>query len=104
MQLDNLQEEESTEARSEAMEMLQQAVERCQGVVQSFLALARQQLPTRRAVALHAVIGDVLVLLGHAMEMDDITIENQLPEDLPPLWADLNQLHHVVANLLTNAH
>lgn len=104
MQLDNLREEESPETRSEAMEMLQQAVERCKGVVQSFLALARQQLPTRRAVPLHAVIGDVLVLLGHAMEMDDITIENQLTEDLPPLWADLNQLHHVVANLLTNAH
>ena len=73
-------------------------------MVQSFLALARQQPPTRQAVALNAVIGDVLVLLGHALEVDGITVQLHLADDLMPLWADANQLHHVVSNLLTNAH
>jgi CheY-like chemotaxis protein/anti-sigma regulatory factor (Ser/Thr protein kinase) len=83
---------------------LRQAIERCQGVVQSFLSLARQQPPTRHAVALNAVIGDVLVLLGHPLAVDGITVHLQLDEQVPPLWADANQLQHVVANLLTNAH
>jgi two-component system NtrC family sensor kinase len=104
MQLDNLQEEDSSGTKSEDIEMIRQAIERCQGVVQSFLALARQQPPTRHAVALQALMGDVLVLIGHGMELDGILIENDLTEDLPLLWADPNQLHHVVANLLTNAH
>jgi CheY-like chemotaxis protein len=79
-------------------------VERCGSVVQSFLALARQQAPTRSAVALNAVIGDVLVLLGHALEVDGVTVDLHLADNLPKLWADAHQLHHVVSNLITNAH
>jgi signal transduction histidine kinase len=104
MQLDSLQEAWGSGLWSEDLETLRQAVERCQSVVQSFLALARQQAPERRAVALNAVIGDVLVLLGHALKVDCITVESHLADDLPPVWADANQLHHVVANLITNAH
>ena len=104
MQLDNLQEAWGSGAWREDIDLLRQAVERCQSVVQSFLALARQQAPERRAVALHTVMGDVLVLLGHALEVDGISVESHLADDLPPLWADPNQLHHVIANLITNAH
>jgi signal transduction histidine kinase/CheY-like chemotaxis protein len=104
MQLDNLQETWGAGAWTEDLEVLRQAVDRCNSVVQSFLALARQQPPTRQAVALNAVIGDVLVLLGHGLEADGITVQLHLADDLMPLWADANQLHHVVSNLLTNAH
>ena len=104
MQLDNLQEEGGADAWTEDLETLRQAIERCQSVVQSFLALARQQPPTRHAVALNAVIGDVLVLLEHALEVDGITVE--LPPGRRPAAAlgGRHQLHHVVANLITNAH
>ena len=84
LQLDNLQEEGGPGSWTEDLEMLRQAVERCKSVVQSFLALARQQAPTRHAVALNAVIGDVLVLLEHALEVDGITVESHLADDLPP--------------------
>jgi signal transduction histidine kinase len=104
MQLDNLQEAWGAGAWTEDLAVLRQAVDRCTSVVQSFLALARQQAPTRQAVALNAVIGDVLVLLGHALEADGITVQLHLADDLMPLWADANQLHHLVSNLLTNAH
>jgi signal transduction histidine kinase len=104
MQLDNLQEAWGAGAWTEDLAVLRQAVERCNRVVQSFLALARQQPPTRQAVALNAVIGDVLVLVGQALAADGITVQLHLAEDLMPLWADANQLHHLVSNLLTNAH
>jgi two-component system NtrC family sensor kinase len=104
MQLDNLQEEGEPEARADDLETLRQAIERCQSVAQSFLSLARQQTPTRQAVALNAVIGDVFVLLEHPLEVDGITVYRDLDENVPPVWADAHQLHHVVANLITNAH
>ena len=104
IQLDNLQEETASDSWIDDLETLRHAVERCKSVVQSFLALVRQQPPTRSAVALHAVVGDVFALLGHGLEADDIIVECHLAENLPPLWADPHQLHHVVANLITNAH
>jgi signal transduction histidine kinase len=104
VQLDNLQETWGAGAWAEDIAVLRQAVDRCTSVVQSFLALARQQPPTRQAVALNAVIRDVLVLVGHGLEADGITVQLHLADDLMPLWADANQLHHVVSNLLTNAH
>jgi signal transduction histidine kinase len=104
MQLDNLQEAWGTGAWTEDIAVLRQAVDRCTSVVQSFLALARQQAPTRQVVVLNAVIDDVLVLVRHALEADGITVQLHLADDLMPLWADANQLHHVVSNLLTNAH
>jgi two-component system NtrC family sensor kinase len=104
MQLDNLQEEGEPEARADDLETLRQAIERCQSVAQSFLSLARHQTPTRHAVAFNAVISDVFVLLEHPLEVDGITVYRDLDENLPPVWADAHQLHHVVANLVTNAH
>ena len=104
IQLDNLQEEWGSGLWSEDLKMLRQAMERCQSVVQSFLALVRQQPPTRHAVGLNAILHDVLVLLGHSLEVDGVTVSFHLDENLPPVWADAHQLHHVVANLLTNAH
>jgi two-component system CheB/CheR fusion protein len=104
MQLDNLQEAGGPDAWTEDLETLRQAVERCSRVVQGFLALARQQPPSRSAVALHAIIDDVLVLLRRPLEVDDIPVQLHLADDVPPLWADATQLHHVVANLLTNAY
>jgi two-component system NtrC family sensor kinase len=105
LQLNNLQEERTSETGADDnLDILRQAIDRCQSVVQSFLSLARQQSPTHSAVALNAVIGDVLVLLEHALQADGITVERQLAEDLPMVMADPHQLHHVVANLITNAH
>ncbi|MGE3538773.1 MAG: ATP-binding protein [Candidatus Tectimicrobiota bacterium] len=104
MQLDNLHEAWGTGPWTEDLATLRQAVERCSSVVQSFLALARQQPPTRQAVALSTVIRDALVLLRHALEVDGITVHLELGEPLPLLWADPHQLQHVVTNLLTNAH
>jgi len=105
MQLDNLHEAWGVGPWTADidMEILREAVDRCINVVQSFLALARQQPPTRRAVALNTVVHDALILLQHALETDGITVQLDLAEDLPQLWGDVHQLQHVVVNLITNA-
>jgi two-component system CheB/CheR fusion protein len=104
MEIDNLAETWPADLETDDLNTLRQAIERCSSVVQSFLALARQQSTTRSPVALNALIDDVLILLRHALEADGIALELHLAEDLPPLQADANQLHHVLSNLITNAH
>ena len=104
MELENLGEMRGVVSRSDDLGLLRQAVDRCKGVVQSFLNLARQQTPTRQSVSINAIFDEALVLLEHAMEVDGILIERRLADNLPLLWGDPHQLHHVVANLIANAH
>ncbi|HMB91165.1 MAG TPA: ATP-binding protein, partial [Rhodothermales bacterium] len=103
IEMDNLAEAWSAELESEGLDTLRQAIERCDSVVQSFLALARQQPTTRQSLELNALIDEVLVLLRHALEADNIALELRLADGLPLLQADANQLHHVISNLIANA-
>jgi signal transduction histidine kinase/CheY-like chemotaxis protein len=103
MEIDNLQEVWPVDLDTADLETLRQAVERCTSVVQSFLALARQQPTIRSAMALNTLIEEVLILLRHSLEVDDIVLDLHLADDLPLLQTNPNQLHHVISNLITNA-
>jgi len=45
----------------------------------------------------------VLELLAYGLRSDGIEVTCDLPADLPPVTGDADQLHQVLANLLTNA-
>jgi PAS domain S-box-containing protein len=80
------------------------AAERCARIVKNFLALARQQPPTRQAVLLNTVVREAIELLAYSLRVDGITPMLDLARDLPLLSADPHQLHQVIVNLVTNAH
>jgi signal transduction histidine kinase/putative methionine-R-sulfoxide reductase with GAF domain len=104
MQADLLSDEIADEALAERVRLISQSAERCVRIVQNFLALARQNPPQRTQVALNAVVEEALQILAYTLNVDDIDVQWQAAEGLPPLWADPHQLHQVVVNLLTNAY
>lgn len=79
------------------------AAERCARIVKTFLAMARQRLPSRSAVDLNEVVEAALELLGYALRTADIGVTTDLAQDLPILSADPDQLNQVVTNLIVNA-
>ena len=85
-----------------AMEITEAAT-RCERLVRQFLTLARQHVPERTTVDLHALIADTLELLGSALRIDTIAVDLHLAADFPRLWADPHQLQQVLVNLVTNA-
>ena len=80
-----------------------EAATRCERLVRQFLTLARQHVPERTTVDLHALMTDTLELLAPALRVDTITVDLRLAADLPCLWADPHQLQQVLVNLVTNA-
>jgi two-component system NtrC family sensor kinase len=82
---------------------ISRASERCARIVKNFLALARQHPPERQTVRLNPIVREAVELLAYPLRVDDVEVVCNLADDLPPLWADPNQLHQVVVNLLTNA-
>jgi two-component system NtrC family sensor kinase len=84
-------------------ERVRTAAERCARIVRSFLAMARQQAVQRRPVAVGPLVDSVLELLTYGLRSDGIEVVRDTPPGLPPLLGDADQLHQVLANLLTNA-
>jgi CheY-like chemotaxis protein len=72
--------------------------------VRNFLSLARQRPAQREEVDVNAVAREAMELLAYPLRVDSIDVELDLAEGIATLWADPDQLHQVVVNLLTNAH
>jgi PAS domain S-box-containing protein len=84
-------------------ELLEQAAERCALTIRNFLALVRQYPATREEVALERIVKETLALVAYQLEVDEVTVDLELPREAPPVWADPHQLHQVLLNLVTNA-
>jgi len=81
-----------------------EAGERCARIVRNFLALARQRRPERRSLSLNNVVQKAVELLTYSLQVDNVEVTLDLEPGLPSLWADPDQLHQVLVNLVTNAH
>jgi two-component system NtrC family sensor kinase len=79
------------------------AAERCGRIVQTFLGMARRKPPERRPVRIGAVIEAALDLIGYALRSAGISVIRDIPDDLPEIAADQDQLVQVLINLITNA-
>ncbi len=90
--------------RQSRAEKIARAAERCSRIVRNFLALARQYPQEREEVRLGQIVDGVVELLAYQFRVDNVEVVIDLPDDLPPLWADPHQLQQLVVNLATNAH
>lgn len=79
------------------------AADRCSRIVKSFLAMARQRPPERRAVDLSDIIQATLDVTGYSLRTANIDVSVEVDPEVPAIWADPDQLNQVVTNLIVNA-
>jgi signal transduction histidine kinase/ActR/RegA family two-component response regulator len=79
------------------------AADRCSRIVKSFLAMARQRPPERRAVDLSDIVQATLDVTGYSLRTANIEVRLELDPAVPPVWGDSDQLNQVVTNLIVNA-
>jgi PAS domain S-box-containing protein len=77
---------------------------RIANIVRGLLAFARHDTHEMRRVRLAEAIKTSFSLFGRQFDKDDITVEIDVPEDLPPLRADGSRLRQIVLNMISNAH
>jgi PAS domain S-box-containing protein len=82
---------------------IRKAADRCARIVQTFLAMARQKRPERKPVDLNDVARAAMELTGYGLKVDGIALDLQLADGLPQIFADADQLHQVIVNLVVNA-
>jgi two-component system NtrC family sensor kinase len=77
--------------------------QRTHRVVQNLLSFARQRKPQKQDVDLKRVLEETLALREYDLKVSNITLERDLPEDMPPVVADPHQLEQVFLNVINNA-
>lgn len=91
-----------SEITSDLRDMQEQA-NRIAKITQDLNYFARHRLPERRSVDLNETVKRTLSLVKHELRLQNIAVELDLPEGMPPIFADQDQLQQVILNLLTNA-
>lgn len=79
------------------------AAERCERIVRTFLAMARQREQQKVMVSLHDVIEASLDVLEYNLQTSGVNVNCELGTNIPELLADADQLHQVFMNLFVNA-
>lgn len=79
--------------------------ERVAKIVTNMLAFARQELLEDPFEAVHVkdIIDPVLSIIQSVLKKDGISLEVELPDNLPPINCRSQQIQQVLMNLLTNA-
>ncbi len=76
---------------------------RCRKIVTSLLDFARQNTPEKKENDLNAVVSESLLLTKKQAAFNDVTVSQNLSEDLPPVFLDKGQIQQALINLLINA-
>ena len=77
--------------------------QRTHRVVQNLLSFARQRKPQKQEVDLRECLEETLALREYDLKVNNITLERNIPEDLPSVVADPHQLEQVFLNIVNNA-
>ena len=84
------------------LKLIEQSAVRASELTRQLLAFARRKHFAKEAVSMNAVIQEVLNLIRRSIPKD-ITVEDQLEEELPLVHGDPGQLNQVIMNLCLNA-
>ena len=76
---------------------------RCRKIVTSLLDFARQTEPTKKLCNINDVVSESLVLTRKQAAFDDVSIVQNLAEDIPVMNVDKDQMQQVFINLILNA-
>lgn len=91
------------EAVSKVMERIVEQAERAAEIVRRLGNFAARRQPKKRPADLNELVREVAEMLPLGVRADDVRLEFELTEDLPPVSVDRIQIQQVLMNLVKNA-
>jgi len=101
--LELLLEETKNKKDKEEVELVLENVFRISKTVRGLLNFARPTPPQFTKVNINNLLDETLSFLSHQPIFKKVTIEKNLPQSLPQITADLNQIRQVFINIFINA-
>jgi len=91
------------ESANQSLERSIRDADRASKVLERVRNLVKNTPPQRTRVILSEAIHDVMALTRSDVRQNEIRLETQFADDLPPVWVDPIQLQQVCLNLIVNA-
>jgi PAS domain S-box-containing protein len=88
---------------AEYVRKLFKQAQRTHRVVQNLLSFARQRKPQKQEVDLRKVLEESLMLREYDLKVNNVSLEREIPEDMPSVVGDPHQLEQVFLNIVNNA-
>jgi signal transduction histidine kinase len=99
MLLKQLSEEDD---RREDFEMIANEATRCKTIVRGLLDFARQSRISKTPTDLTALVQEAMMLTAHRAQEAQVTVSSTIPEDLPIMMIDGDQIKQMLINLINN--
>ncbi len=99
---DDLQEGDPP-ARGQVVANINREGERISALVRQLLAFNGSRSQLIESVQIKTVFDETLALMRHQMLTDNIQVSNRLPADLPRVRVNVQEMKHVLLNILNNA-
>ncbi|MBW1766617.1 MAG: GHKL domain-containing protein, partial [Deltaproteobacteria bacterium] len=87
----------------DSMHQITIQIDRCAKITQALLKFAREKKPAVRKIDLHAFIPETVAMIARKASVDGISLEENIPDDIPFVQGDPAELQQVFVNLLNNA-
>jgi two-component system NtrC family sensor kinase len=82
---------------------MESEVGRCSRIIRNLLDFARQTEPMLRLLDINQVIEQVLAMVGHQAQLQNVEVVKEFSPSLPKVMADFDQLQQIFTNLTLNA-
>lgn len=98
---------DDADAQEKFLGIMGEQATRMQRLIEDLLSLSRielrEHMPPRGTVSVSGLVKDVVDAIGPIAERDQVTIDVDLPDDLPMIRGDWDELLQVAQNLVDNA-
>jgi two-component system NtrC family sensor kinase len=98
-----LEELSEDDAMYEDLKAIADETLRCREIVRGLLEFARQDVPAKVESDLNKIVSGVVSLVKKQFSFKNITIDQNLAENLPSVSIDRDQFQQVIVNILINA-
>ncbi|MFP4394668.1 MAG: PAS domain S-box protein [Anaerolineales bacterium] len=92
-----------SDERTESLNLSYHEIERLTEITERILSFSRAGKLEQRPVKLPRRVRHILDLLRPSLQKNDITVQLDLPPDLPPVLGEAEQIEQVLLNLILNA-
>jgi PAS domain S-box-containing protein len=98
-----LEETKPSEPHHESLTIIETETRRCREIIRNLLDFARPVETERAPSPVEPIVRNGVRLVFHYLQIAQIQVEIDIPPDLPPIYADSQQLQQVLMNLAFNA-